>query len=81
MKKIWVWVLTTVIVITTLYCFWAARLFPYGNRNAFLPLMVAALQTYAADHDGRFPNKNGDPFGSLVELYPKYHNQYIVVGQ
>ena len=44
---------------------------PFGSREAFLRVVDSALQNYAYDHNGYFPDKD-DPFTSLKELYPDY---------
>jgi hypothetical protein len=50
--------------------------FPYGHREAFLRSVDRALQNYANDHGGAFPN-DPEPSFALAKLYPEYSNSGI----
>lgn len=44
---------------------------PYGDRQAALFQVGAALRNYAADHGGSFPS-GADAYSALARLYPDY---------
>lgn len=37
-----------------------------------MPIVMAALRSYASDHDGWFPSVDNKPYDSLQMLYPEY---------
>src|SRR5688572_18308612 len=45
--------------------------YPYGTRTCFLPCLNSALQLYAHDHNGAFPD-DLNPYVALQKLYPEY---------
>jgi hypothetical protein len=47
-------------------------LFPFGHRPCTLNCMYLALQNYADDHDGFYPNSKLGPLDALRKLYPEY---------
>lgn len=47
-------------------------MYPFGRRAALLPNVGAALNTYASDHGGWFPNGTSDNYAALTKLYPEY---------
>ena len=47
-------------------------LFPFGHRPCTLNCMYLALQNYALDHNGFYPDSNNEPLDALQKLYPIY---------
>ncbi len=51
---------------------WYKCMFPYGDRSFTLRHMSAVLDSYAADHFGKFPDSADGAYDALRKLYPDY---------
>ena len=56
--------------------FYFHKVWPYGGRTCCLPCTLSALEMYAGDHFGWFPQDGKTPLESLQSLYSKT-NDYI----
>jgi hypothetical protein len=46
--------------------------YPYGERPACMPVLLATSRSYSLDHGGYFPNSGDNPLESLSLLYSRY---------
>jgi hypothetical protein len=56
-------------------------IYPYGWSHSCDIQLKSALNSYAHDHDGRYPAGEATPEASLSLLYPRYANAYVLSGK
>ena len=59
---------------------WHKFMYPFGHRSYTLRHMYAELETYAADHFGKFPDSEEGPYAALQKLYPEYSSAGELAG-
>jgi hypothetical protein len=54
--------------------------FPHGDRTGYLPCVSSALDLYARQHDGWFPDDPTVPVRALTNLVPDYVSPKMLAG-
>jgi hypothetical protein len=80
-KRLAVWGLVSVAFLMLIALGWYRWTFPYGQSHCCILIVGGALESYAADHDGRFPSGSDCPEASLSLIYSNYVDAYLLRGK
>jgi len=80
-KRLTIWGVVSLILLILVAFGWYRWEFPYGQSHCCILNVGGALQSYAEDHDSRFPSGGDCPEASLSLIYSNYANAYLLRGK